>query len=509
MAKIVFVQDIVYEYFGVMYISAYLKQENHDCDVIIEFIEKNWLKALKESKPDVVGFSVLTGSFNWALKKAAIIREHLDVPILFGGVHTYLNPAETIAEPVIDGICTGEGEKPLKELLDSMDAGQIDYSTAGFWFKLPDGTLKKNRPAKLFEDLNELPFADRSIYYKYKALASRDVLPMLGSRGCPYDCSYCVIPSAKKIFKDQGKFIRERTAENILAEVEHILLYSSKKKFVHFVEDHFGNNRQLALKVLRGVSKMNNGKLGWGGAIRVERFNKEEYVAELAKTNHGLLGIAVECGDEDYRREVLNRTVTNEQIIEAAALARKYGIEFDTLNMVGLPGETFDQALKTLDLNILIKPVYANCFVYQPYPGTELQQYSVEHGLMDPSISKNLGLSFYDRYWSNNKELNRIINIQRIFGVATRFPRLKKPLIWLARNNFRIVVDMIFGMYYLWWLVILYKLTPKQMFTIIKVWVNSRFAFSKSPSNESIRYGEGQFSPYSERKGNLAAKKAV
>jgi len=177
--------------------------------------------------------------------------------------------------------------------------------------------------------------------------------------------------------------------------------------------------------------------------------------------------------------------------------------------MVGLPGETFDQALKTLDLNIKIKPVYANCFVYQPYPGTELQKYSVEHGLMDASVSKNLGLSFYDRYWANNKELNRIINIQRIFGVVTKYPFLRRPLVWLAKVNARIVVDFIFGIYYLWWLVILYKLTPSQMFTIIKVWVNSRFAFKKSPSNESIRYGEGQFSPYSDRSKSDRSEKAV
>ncbi len=495
----VFVQDIVYEYFGVMYISAYLKQENHDCDVIIEFVEKDWLKVLIDSKPDVVGFSVLTGSFNWALKKAAIIKQHLNVPILFGGVHTYLNQKATIAEPVIDAICTGEGEIPLKELLDSIDAGEMSIEVPGFWFKLADGTVKKNRPSKLYEKLDELPFADRSIYYKYSALSSRDVLPMLGSRGCPYDCSYCVIPAAKKIFKDQGKFIRERSAENILAEIEYVLANSSKKKFVHFVEDHFGNNRQLALKVLKGVSKMNDGKLGWGGAIRVERFNKEEYVKKLSETNHGLLGIAVECGDEDYRRDVLNRSVTNAQIISAASLATKYGIKYDTLNMVGLPGESFEQALMTLDLNIKIKPVFANCYVYQPFPGTILQQYSVEHKLMDDSISKNLGLSFYDRYWANNKELNRIINVQRIFGIVVKFPVIRRPLVWFARKNWRVVVDLVFGLYYAWWLLAGYKLNPKQVFMIVKVWAKSRFSFKRNPSNESILHGEGQFSPYSKR----------
>jgi anaerobic magnesium-protoporphyrin IX monomethyl ester cyclase len=492
MAKIVFVQDIVYEYFGVMYISSYVKKHGHECDVIIEYAERDWLKSLKASNPDIVAFSVLTGSYKWALERSRMIKKAMDVPIIFGGVHVYLNPASVMQETVIDAICTGEGEEPVKQLLDSFEGKKYSTDINGFWFRQEDGFVKKNPAAPLIDDLNSLPFADRSIYYKYPAIAKRNILPMLGSRGCPYTCSYCVIPAAKKVFEGQGKFIRERSPENILAEIEHCLTLSYEKEFVHFVEDHFGNNRQLALKVLTAVSKMKNGTLGWGGAIRVERFNKEEYVAALSKTNHGLLGIAVECGDEDYRRDVLKRPVTNEQIIEAATLARKYGIQFDTLNMVGLPGETFEQALMTLDLNIKINPVFANCYVYQPYPGTELQQYSVEHKLMDDSLSQNLGLSFYDRYWKTNPEHNRIINLQRIFGLAVKYPFLKGPLVWLARNNWRISVDLLFGFYYTWWLLYFYKLTVPQVLNLIFAWAKS---FKNNPSNESIKQGEGQLYP--------------
>ena len=318
---------------------------------------------------------------------------------------------------------------------------------------------------------------------------------MLGSRGCPYTCSYCVIPAAKKVFEGQGKFIRERSADSILKEVEHCISKSDRKEFVHFVEDHFGNNRQLALKVLRGVSKLNNGTLAWGGAIRVERFNKEEYVKELSTTNHGLLGIAVECGDEDYRRDILKRPVTNAQIREAASLAKKYGIQFDTLNMIGLPGETFEQALKTLDFNIELNPVFANCYVYQPYPGTDLQKFSVEHGLIDPKVISNIGLSFYDRYWKTNKEHNTVINLQRIFGLAVKYPVLKRPLVFIAKKDVRPVADMIFGVYYMWWLLYYYKLTPGQVANLILTWIRSKFSFKDGPAGESIRQGEGQLYP--------------
>lgn len=496
MAKIVFVQDIVYEYFGVMYISAYIKQYGHECEVFIEYEEKDWLQSVKDSKPDLVAFSVLSGSYKWAIEKARIIKENMDVPIVFGGVHVFLNPQKTIEETPVDIICTGEGEEPVRQLCDSIDNGKIDTDLNGFWFKNPDGTIQKNPGAKLINELDDIPFADRSIYYKYSKIADRDTIPMLGSRGCPYTCTYCFIPSAKKVFQDLGKFIRERSPDSVVEEVQTILKAYPNKDNIHFVEDHFGNNREQSLEILQRISKLKNNTMKWVGAIRVERFNKEWYVKELAKTNHGLLGIAVECGDEEIRDKVLKRKVKNQEILDAANLARKYNIKFTTLNMVGLPGETFEQVLKTLDFNIEINPVYANCYVYHPYPGTELQQYAIEHKLMDESVSEGIGLSFYDRYWKGNEELNRIINLQRVFGLAVKVPALKKPLIYLARKNWRVTVDLIFGVYYTWYLMYYYRLTPSQVFQLIKVWVQSKLSSNQHhPSHESIKQGEGQLYP--------------
>ena len=495
MARVIFIQDFAHEYFGVMYLSAYLKKYGHECDVVVEYAEKNWIKAVEDFKPDIIAFSVLSGSYKWAVEKAKILKQKLNKPVVFGGVHVFLNPARTIQEPCIDAICTGEGEIPFKELCDSLDNGQLDTSQKGFWFRMPDGTIKKNPPSQLVDDLDSLPFPDRQVYWKYPKIKQRHAIPLLGSRGCPYTCTYCFIPAAKKIFEGQGKFIRERSPANILAELEQCLAGAPHKDMVHFVDDHFGNNRDLYLDVLRGLSKMKNGKMTWGGAIRIERFNKEEYVRELSKTNNGLLGIAVECGDEKYRKEVLKRDVKNQEIIDAANLARKYGIKFTTLNMVGLPGETFEQVLQTIDLNILIKPVYAASVIYQPYPGTVLHDYAVTHKLMDENVSDILGISYFDRYLKNDLEFNRIVNLQRVFGAIVTFPILKKPLVALARGNWRLPCDLIFSIYYMRFLLKFYRVNLWQITNFIAVWAGSKFAAASQPASESIKGGEGQLYP--------------
>jgi hypothetical protein len=89
---------------------------------------------------------------------------------------------------------------------------------------------------------------------------------------------------------------------------------------------------------------------------------------------------------------------------------------------------------------------------------------------MDESVSDGIGLSFYDRYWKSNKELNRIINLQKVFGLAVKVPALKNHLVYLAKNNWHITVNLIFGVYYTRYLIYYCHLAPSRVYQLIKVW---------------------------------------
>jgi hypothetical protein len=65
----------------------------------------------------------------------------------------------------------------------------------------------------------------------------------------------------------------------------------------------------------------------------------------------------------------------------------------------------------------------------------------------------------------------------------------------MAKNNWRFVVDIIFGLYYTFFLIYLYRLTPKQIYNLVYLWIGSRFAWGKDPASESIKQGEGQLYP--------------
>lgn len=476
-----------------MHISSYLKKYNHECDVLIESLEKDLLKRISIEKPDIIGFSTLSGSYKWAVNLSRKLKkEFKEIPIIFGGVHVYSNPGSVINIDSIDIICTGEGEVSMKELCDSIDKGEINTSIEGLWFKTDEGIIK-NPMSKLIDDLDSLPFPDRKMYWKYPSIETRSLLPILGSRGCPYTCAYCFIPKAKEIFDGLGKFVRQRSPDNIIKEIKECVEISPRKSIVHFVEDHFGNNRTRTLDVLQKLSAIEP-KIKWQGAIRIERFVEEKYVAELSKTNHSVLGLAVECGNEEYRNTVLSREVKNSDIIKSAELSRKYGIRYVTMNMIGLPGETYEMALETLEMNILLKPEYANCYVYQPYAETKLKDYGVEHNYFTESVADELGFSFYDRYNNDDVELQKVINIQRIFGLVVAFPILKKPMVWLTQRIWsKKILDGIFGIYYLCYLIKYFNVSFKQLVQYIQLWIKSQYVKKVNPVSETIAQGKAQF----------------
>ena len=64
-----------------------------------------------------------------------------------------------------------------------------------------------------------------------------------------------------------------------------------------------------------------------------------------------------------------------DDILKGAKYLRDNGIKMMTQNILGAPGETKEQMLKTLELNIAVKPAFASASIFQPYPGTAIGEY--------------------------------------------------------------------------------------------------------------------------------------
>ena len=228
MAKLIFIQDVPFESFGVEFISGYLKSKGHDVDLIILNQEKkgfNLITFLEKKQPDVVGFSITTIDHKWSTQLAREIKKKLKHPPLtvFGGSHPTLWP-DMVAEEGVDIICVGEGEFAMAELMENIDKGiSVHSNIQNFYVKL-NGHIIKNPMRQLIANHDEMPFPDRDVYYnRYPLLSKMTTKKFFSGRGCPYNCTYCNNHVYRKMFKDLGQYVSYRSPEKVIEEIKEVI----------------------------------------------------------------------------------------------------------------------------------------------------------------------------------------------------------------------------------------------------------------------------------------------
>ncbi len=441
MARVVFVQQDPIEWLGVMYLSAALKHSGHECHVAVEAEEgARLLDTVTALHPDVVAFSCLTNDFPWALGRAAAIKQNTGAVTAFGGTHVTLNPEPAIAEPCVDVICRGEGEGAIVDLANAIDRKQPLSGIANLWFKNAGGAVERNEIRPLIKDLDSLPFPDRSLYARYRFVRRWGNRPIDASRGCPYRCSYCHNTSKLDLYAGRGPAIRWRSVDRVLAEIQHLRASGAFISLLHFIDDGFGLDLRWLLDFLPRLAAAHDGRRPTLHAnMRADRVT-EELCEAMAQYGRGRfrIRIAVESGDEEYRRKVLNKQISDEALLRAARLFHKHRIPFATYNMFALPGETFAQAEKTVRLNLQLRPAQPISFMYQPYPGTRLAEYAVSIGVIGREKLESLGKAGHKAFFDSSSplqqpDIRKVENLQRSFPVLVKWRPLLPLLLRIAR----------------------------------------------------------------------------
>jgi len=250
----------------------------------------------------------------------------------------------------------------------------------------------------------------------------------MAGRGCPYGCSYCCNPALRRRFKGLGKYVRFRSPDNILAEVR-ALASSYPIKTLNFQDDVFTLDREWTLRFCQAYGQ----EFAFPFCIntRVESINDEELVAALARAGCRSVRIGLESGNEQLRTEILKRRMSNEEVRQAFALARKYGLDTYTCNMLGIPGETAAMIEQTIALNRELEPTDLQFSVFYPYPMTELYDLSVRDGLIT-------GDQFLPSYYERKSVLNLpTLSDQDLEKGYDEFLQLKRELRMKQRSPAR------------------------------------------------------------------------
>jgi radical SAM superfamily enzyme YgiQ (UPF0313 family) len=367
----------------------------------------------------------VTNQWPYALKLIKALKQKSNILIIVGGHHATSSPNIIEENEEIDGICIGEGEIALSELLEKLERGENYYYTKNFFFRRKeDGVIIKNPIGKLIENLDNLPFPDYSVFSKRTIM---NYPALMFSRGCPYNCTYCCNNNWRKLYKGKGKYVRVKSVKRAIEEVDRFIKQYNPP-VINIDDDTFIKDKKWLYSFLEEYKKIT--KTPFNCNTRPETIT-EEICQRLKEANCSSISIGIECGNEKLRKGMLKRTMSNETIKKAFEIAKKYGIKTSSFNMVGIPDETYSDYLETVKLNKEIKPDQMQISIFYPYPGTELGQYAKEKGI----VSEN---EFTHSYFSKS-----ILNMKQ-------FPKWKIKYAYLF-FHFNVLKDesIIKAFYYL------------------------------------------------------------
>ena len=329
--------------------------------------------------PDLIGFSVLTNQYKYALDIAASLKAKFDIPIVFGGLHPTMDPHAVLAEKAVDYICMGEGEEAL---LETCEKG-APHGVRNMGYRRNGSAILE--PLRPYTDIRSLPQKDYDIFDFQEMIDAKDGwVGLLASRGCPYRCTYCLNHKIIRVYKESGcspkLYIRRHSVEQVMGEIDYLLSRYSRIKMFIFDDDLFTFDKAWLAEFSRAYREVT--RIGFVCNAHVRMFD-EETASYLKEAGCRIVKFGIESGSDRIRRDVLHRYMTNGDIENAFGAAHKFGLHTSAFVMIGLPGEEKADVMETIRLLARVRPGRFRWSLFFPYIGTRAYEIAAAAGAID------------------------------------------------------------------------------------------------------------------------------
>ena len=346
-----------------------------------------------------------------------------------------------------DAVVTGEGEYTTLEIIESLETGKGLEGVQGIIYRKGEMILK-NPPRPLITDLDSLPFparellGDTNLYIPPPATYRRKpVAVLMTSRGCNRRCIYCF-----QIDKERKSGIRYRSVENVLKEIE--LCISQGYREIKFIDDTLAADYDRAMLIAQEI-KARKLDFTWFASACVNQVDRP-----LLQAFRDAGCWAILFGAESGVQKNLNairKGTTLEQIRKAVNDAKDVGLKVSTPFMFGIPGETFEEGLQTIEFALDLNPDMANFHAITPFPGTYLYDNLEKYGTISNELTDFTyqGAAFIP-YTMTREEILKLRQIAfRRFYSRPSFI-LRKVLELRNLNDFMVAVKSVKSLFWLW-----------------------------------------------------------
>lgn len=421
---------------GLGYIAEYLTQAGVTTTVLDMSLGYRYAALKKKiiaEVPDLIGFSLMTYRYREAydlIKK--VKKDFPGILITAGGPHVSLFREDVLQDCAeLDYGIVLEGEDTMAELCQ----GKSPDGIKGLIFR-DRGRVIYNGDRPFIKDLDQVPFPRYTAFELERSL-DREVnaLPIISSRGCPFDCIYCPVKCSI------GDNFRTRSPENMIMELSY--WYERGWRRFSFGDDNFTLVRERVQRFCELVkgSGLTGIKLSCDNGVRADRIDRE-LLSLMKEAGFYRIAIGVEAGNDKVLKMLKKResiAVIKSRIQEAIEL----GFEVDLFFLVGSPGETMADLEDSFRL-ALEQPI--NCAYFYniiPFPHTELYDWIKKNGklLAEPADYLNSYPVYEARplfetrempYQQRKKALRRAFSITRMTTQRSWSRRLAR-LGWLGK----------------------------------------------------------------------------
>ena len=376
--KILFIQDsALNESLALTELSGFLKSLGHDCALLLEREEKDLWGEAEKFSPDIFLIPCSLFAHKWAISIAKMIKSRFDKPVILSGTHPTFFPDILEKEECIDIICIGETELPVSELLSRMEISSDITTIKNLWVKIK-GRVYKNEVESLVRDLGDLPLPDRELYYRYRFIRDLPMKRFSSGRGCCHSCAYCLEPLLREKYKYKVNYARKKSVDRVIEEILWI-----KDKFplrsLHFSDDIFTFDKKWVIEFADKYRR----QIGLPFTFNADADELDEEIISAVKgANCSGIAIGIETGSERIRNFIMDKGISNRDLIRIAGLIKKYKLKLITFNMLALPGESIEEAFETLRLNNKIKTDFIRLTIAFPMPMTRFTLYALKKGFI-------------------------------------------------------------------------------------------------------------------------------
>ena len=344
------------------------------------------VEVVQDIQPDIITMSIMAPYVVAARQLVERLRQFSDAVVVAGGKYPTIVPHEALS--FVDYACKGEGDLTMLRINERLRQGKNLRGIKGLWYKEDEGQVVDmgqdvlyqnmdnipypaiNEPQMFFIEKNRLETADPEIY-------DEEILVMAG-RGCVYLCSYCVNSLLIPMNRGNGRFVRLRSPDHVMEELDYRRAKYKSPKTVSFNDEVFGVFddwvEEFSAKYKERCDLPFECEL-------VPSLIKEHNIKLLADAGMYSLHFGVQSGQDEIRKDVMHRPGNNDELIKKSRMLRNNGIlpQYDFI--LGNSFDTDESLSETLGLLLEFgTPINLNTYKMTYFPHYPFTNMAIEAG---------------------------------------------------------------------------------------------------------------------------------